>query len=255
MRHGITACILSLLLLCCAARSAEFFYMDHDPLSNEYTGPVGPLVLSGDIESGDYVRLLSKIAEDEDRFLASHRIIVAMNDGDVTEAIKIANLVRATFTEVIVGPLTGSCVGACFLVYAAAGERGTDRAHLLGLHRPGSDAAQDAAGLVRAYLEENAVPHYLIEELFRHGAGAVYWLSQHDEETLGAKSPSFAQLFAAKCGWSDAFEHAVYKGEKPMEDLKAMWACRDRLTHPAARNVLDTALKDRHPAQGTGHER
>src|SRR5208337_3117310 len=97
---------------------------------------------------------------------------------------------------------------------------------------------------------ENAVPEYLIEELFRHGPNDVYWLSRHDEEALGAKSPSFAQLFAAKCGWSDAFEHAVYKGEKPMADLKAMWVCRDRLAHPAARIVLDAALKDMAPAGG-----
>ena len=256
MRHGLSACIASLLLsgvltfAGSGARAAEIFYMDHDPSSNEFTGPVGPLVLSGEIEPGDYARLLAKIAESEDRFLADHRIILAVDGGEVSEIVNIANLVRATFTEVVVGPLTGSCLGECFLIYAAAAERGTDRGHLLGLYRPqgagDSSAASvpDAPARVRAYLEENAVPGYLIEELFKHGPADAYWLSVRDEENLGAKSLSFKQLLSAKCGWSEELEHAVYRGEKPMADLKAIWTCQERLTRPAARYVLDTALNE-----------
>jgi len=35
------------------SRAAEFFYMDHDRLTERYVGAVGPLVLSGDIAAGD----------------------------------------------------------------------------------------------------------------------------------------------------------------------------------------------------------
>ena len=47
------------------ARSAELYYLDRDAFNNEYVGPVGPLVLSGEIAPGDYDRLLAKIAEDD----------------------------------------------------------------------------------------------------------------------------------------------------------------------------------------------
>src|SRR5271165_3787685 len=197
MRHAIAVCITT-LLLCGAsalvdrrARAAEIFFMDHDASTNEFTGPVGPLVLSGEVEPGDYSRLLAKIAENEDRFLADHRLILGLSGGDLPEIVNIANLVRATFIQVVVGPLTGSCLGECFLIYAAAAERGTDRGHLLGLHRPQSQSAAaspsavasapDSAARVRAYLEENAVPADLIEELFNHGPANPYWLSARDE--------------------------------------------------------------------------
>jgi len=39
--------------------------------------PTGPLVISGDIARGDYERLLSKIADDENRILSQNKIIVA----------------------------------------------------------------------------------------------------------------------------------------------------------------------------------
>ncbi len=225
------------------APGAELFYMDHDPLSKEYVGPVGPLVLSGDITPGDYDRLLAKIAEDANRFIAQNKLIVGSDGGDVPETLRIANLVKSLDTEVLVGPLTGRCIGPCFLIYAAAAQRGTDGPHLVGIHRatpqPGSEAQ------VRGFLAENEVPGYLADELFAHTENDVYWLSESDEKNLGAMSPAFERLMAAKCGWNAALERAVYKGEKPMEDLKSMWACRSRLTEPAARQGLAAALKEK----------
>ena len=105
--------------------------MDHDPFTNEYVGATGPLVLSGDIVPGDYDRLLSKIAEDEIRFIGQNKLMLASESGDVPEAIKIAKLLRALYSEVVVGPLTGKCVGPCFLIYTAANldADGTAAAH------------------------------------------------------------------------------------------------------------------------------
>jgi len=246
-----------LLTACAPARGAELFYMDHDPFTNQYVGPSGPLVLSGDITPGDYDRLLAKIAQDENRFFEQGKLLLASDGGDVTEAIKIAKLVKSLSTEVIVGPLTGRCAGACFLIYAAADQRGTDGRRLIGIHRPRLDesdvallAPPDAAILedgiladARAFVQENAVPNYLVDEMFRHSASDVYWLSERDEQNLGTKSPSFEKFLAAKCAWSDTLERAVYKGERPLEDLKQVWVCRARLTQPAARQALDSALK------------
>jgi hypothetical protein len=260
------ACLVLLLLIGTAAPGAELFYMDHDPFTNQYVGAVGPLVLSGEIIPGDYERLLAKFAEDENRFSAQNKLILASTDGDAAETIKIAKLVKSLYTEVIVGPLTGRCVGACFLIYVAANQRGTDGERLIGIHRSGladseyaamspteaalrEDSVQDQ---VRAFLLENAVPGYLIEEMSRHTSNDVYWLSERDEQNLGAKSPSFEKYLAANCGWSDTLERAVYKGERPLDDLKTVWACRARVTQAAAHKALAMAFKEKSARDANG---
>jgi hypothetical protein len=64
------------------SHGADFFYMDHDAFTGRYTGPVGSLVMSGDIEPGDYDRLLTKIAENPPRFLSQNTLILASEAGD-----------------------------------------------------------------------------------------------------------------------------------------------------------------------------
>lgn len=263
------AASLSLLLLgVCAALSgpacaAEIFYMDRDTFTNEYTGPVGPLVLSGEIVPGDYARMLAKIAEDPNRFLSQNKLILASSQGNAEEAMKIAALVKSLYTEVIVAPLTGRCAGACFLIYAAAAARGTDGEHLLGVSRPGLAESQWAAmptaqaalledGMqapVRTFLSDNEVPPDIVDEMFQRPPTDIYWLSDEQETALNPKSPSFAKLLADKCGWHDGLERAVYQGQRPVDDLKELSACRLRTTQPEARKALAQALKDAQPAK------
>jgi hypothetical protein len=260
MSHRVVACFAALLLFFgTAASAAELFYMDHDLLTGKYVGPVGPLVISGEIVPGDYDRLLTRILNDEPRFMAQNKIILASNGGDVREAIKIAVLIKALFTEISVGPQTGRCVGACFLIYVSAGQRATDSEHLIGVHRPtlvesvsAGLSPADAAALenraleqVRAFLLGSDVPASLVEEMFRRAAGDVYWLSEADEKSLGYKSPSFEKYLAAKCAWDDALERDAYSGKRPFRDLTDMYACRARLTQPAALKALDAARKER----------
>jgi hypothetical protein len=201
---------------------------------------------------------LARIAEDPDRFLERNKLFLASSDGNAAEAIKIAKLLRALYTEVIVGPLTGRCEGACFLISAAASSRGTDGDNLLGVHRvglaesewasrPTSEAALIEDGLqmpVRDFLTENEVPSDLVEELFKHLPTEVYWLTEHDEEMLGVKSAAFQKFLAKNCGWDDALEKAVFRGER-LEEMKTFSACRLRVTLPAARKALAQALKEK----------
>jgi hypothetical protein len=256
--RGAANCALALLVSSGAATAAELFYMDRDSFNNQYTGPVGPLVLSGEIVPGDYAKLLARIAEDPERFLEHNKLFLASNDGDAAEAIKIAKLLRALYTEVIVGPLTGRCVGACFLIYAAASERGTDSDNLLGIHRvglaesewvsrPTSEVALIEDSLqtpVRDFLTENEVPSDLVDELFKHLPTDVYWLTAHDEERLGVKSAAFQKFLAKNCAWDDALEKAVFKGER-LEEMKALSACRVRVPLPPARKALAQVLKEK----------
>jgi len=257
------ALICTIFLLSGAlARSAELYYLDRDAFNNEYVGPVGPLVLSGEIVPGDYDRLLAKIAEDDKRFLAQNKLILASNEGNAAEAMKIARLVKALYTQVVVGPLTGRCAGACFLIYVAAVERGTDGENLLGVTRPGlaesewigrptTEAAlleDSMQGPVRAFLVENDVPPDLVEQAFQRPSTDVYWLSEKDETALGSKSPEFAKFLEKNCKWTDGLDKAVFRGERPFEDLKAFTDCRARMTQPEARKALALALKTAAPS-------
>jgi hypothetical protein len=251
LRNHLCKCVL--LLASLPASSAELFYMDHDPFTGQFVGPVGPLVVSGEIVPGDYDHLLAKILEDQNRFLSQNKIILASDGGDVAEALKIARLVKSLFTEIVVGPLTGRCVSACFFIFAAAGQREADGDKLIGINRPyivTPDAAAPPTGAtpaegralteVRAFLQDNAVPGYLVDEMFRHPSDDAYWLSAEDEKNLGYRSQSFKQYLQAKCAWDDQIERDVYAGKRSLDDLKPLLRCRDRVTQAAARQVLQT---------------
>jgi hypothetical protein len=266
IRRAATVLLVGLsamVLPCVRALPAEIFYMDRDAFSNAYVGPVGPLVLSGEIVPGDYALLLSKIAEDQNRFLDQNKLILASPQGNAEEAMKIARLVKSLYTAVSVGPLTGRCAGACFLIYAAAAERGTDGQNLLGVSRPGLAESQWAAmptaeaalledGMqtsVRTFLDENQVPPDIVEEMFARPPTDIFWLNEQQENELTPKAPWFAKVLADKCGWSEGFERAVYQGQRPVEDLNTLTTCRLRTTQPEARKALAQAIKDAQPAK------
>jgi len=267
MGSRIAACTFALWLVSMPAFCAELFYMDHDPYTDRFVGPIGPLVFSGEIIPGDYAALLSKILADRDRFLAQNKLILASDGGDVAEAMKIAKLVKSLYTEVIVGPLTGRCVSACFFIYAAASQREADGERLIGINRPylvasearmtstttstttsvatapatATPAESGALATVRAFLEDNAVPRYLLDEMFRHASDDAYWLTAEDQKNLGYRSPAYDRYLRDKCAWDDRIEREVVAGRKPVEDLKRMLTCRDRVAQDAARQALALA--------------
>jgi hypothetical protein len=265
MRRWMVICKVVLILAATPSLGAEVFYMDHDPYTGGYVGPVGPLVISGEIMPGDYDRVLSKILEDPNRFLAQNKIILASDGGDVAEALKIAGLIKSLFAGIIVGPLTGRCVSACFFIYAAAGQRQADGERLIGINRPyivdsegvsaappdGTIVESKALMQVRVFLQENAVPNYLVEEMFRRASNDAYWLSTDDEKNLGLRSQWFSEFLTAKCAWDDAIEREAYAGKRSIDDLKQMLKCRERVTQDAARKVLLMALPQK-PSREAG---
>jgi len=234
--------LIATLLVAMPTRGAEFFYMDRDAFTDRYIGAVGPLVLSGDILQGDYDRLLSKIAADPERFLTLNQMLLASIAGDGREAMRIAGLLKLLHSRVIVTPLTGRCSGPCFLIYAAAAERGTDGEHLIGFSR---SSQEDAA--VRDFMRDNEVPDQLTAQMLHRPADELYWLSAEDEATLKYKSPAFDRYLVAKCGWDDAVERQVNTGARPGSDMAPMWACRRRITGIDARKALAT-LRNSGPA-------
>ena len=248
MRLRAALCNVALFLAGTPCLGAELFYLDHDPFTAEYVGAVGPLVISGEIVPGDYERLLSKITGDERRFLALNKIILASDGGDVAEAVRIAGLVKSLFTQVIVGPLTGRCVSACFFIYAAAVQREADGERLVGINRPFIADPDEAAAVapaegralaqVRVFLRENAVPNYLVDEMFRRASDDAYWLSDEDEKNLGLRSQAFIRYLRDKCAWDENIERDTYAGRRPLDELTQKLKCRARVTQADAHEAL-----------------
>jgi hypothetical protein len=233
--------LAALLVASASASAAELFYLDHDAYTGKYVGPVGPLVISGDIVAGDYERLLAKINDDPAHFLSQNVIILASTDGDVSEALKLAAFIQSLDSEVTVGPMTGRCAGGCFFIYAAAARRATDGVQMLGFGNPIAPAAQ-------AYLLRSGVPKDLLDELLRQPPTSMYWLSERDEARLGDKSPAFAHDLATRCAWNDAAEHEAMAGKRSFEELQPMWACRTRLARTQAEAILRAARVPHAPA-------
>lgn len=250
--------------------------MDHDSFTDKYVGAVGSLVLSGEIEPGDYDHLLAKILEDENRFLSQNKILLASDGGDVWEAMKIATLIKALYSEVIVGTQTGRCVSACFLIYASAQQRATEGDHLIGINRPylveppatsaaalptktaalptyamtaspsnSNVAERDSLQQVRAFLHENDVPPTLIEEMFRHASDDAYWLTPEDERALRHRARSFDQYLKTRCAWDPAIELEVAAGRRPIEDSQPMLKCRELATRGEAHAAILAASKEK----------
>ena len=179
------------------ATAAELFYMDRDSFNNQYTGPGGPLVLSGEIVPGDYAKLLARIAEDPDRFLDRNKLILASSDGNAAEAIKIARLLRSLYTG---GDRRAAhrALRRRLLPHLCRCERARHGWRKPARH-PSRRAGRIASGCrcppprrrssrtslqapVRDFLADNEVPRDSIDELFKHPPTDIYWLTEHDGE-------------------------------------------------------------------------
>jgi hypothetical protein len=252
MRNWLLAWMTTSLLACAQTFGADISYIDYEPFTQQKIGEPGMLLLSGEIVPGDYGRLLAKIRFSQGDFFVLNTIILASDGGDVREAIKIAKLVKSLYSEVLVGPATGRCVSACFLIFAAANERSSDDERLVGIHRPyvvdqqlasmsPAEAEREQNKVLaqaREYLKDNNVPGYLIEEMFRRSSRDVYWLSADDLTQLGYQSPWFNQYLVAKCNW---------KGNMPFgleEKRPDVAQCRDRVTKSAGMDALGKAVSE-----------
>jgi hypothetical protein len=250
IRMRKVVCGLATLLLCSRVGGAEISYISSEQLFHQKLEGPGILLLSGDIVPGDYGRLLARIFFTSEDFFVTDEIILASDGGDVPEAIRIAKLLKSLYASVVVSPVTGRCVSACFLIYAAADERTSDDEGLIGIHRPyivdsqlaalspadAERAQKSVLKQARDYLESNNVPEYLIEEMFRRSSKDVYWLSADDLGRLGFQSPWFNQYLVAKCDWKGTMPFGVE------EHRQEAFECRARVTTSAARQALNKAV-------------
>jgi hypothetical protein len=219
----------------------------------------------GTIERGDADKLSRVLGRDlgATRFWAG----ISLNSpgGDVEEAFKIAQLVKAaaiaTDTEEspsayfnaihLEGGRTAhfyTCASACFIIAVAGSSRrpridkGEGR---IGIHRPFFDASfyrnsaitdiqnrqNQAMSKMRSFLAAEGVSTRLIDEMMIRPSTDIHWLTlQEYEREVGFESPWWEELTNATCP-------TVPKDPPDPRDIgaatKARWACKEKLMRSA----------------------
>jgi hypothetical protein len=255
--------LLSILFLCASvlpppASAIEITYSNLNPFDGSVSEGEG-LLLRGEIVPGDYEYLLEVIRQDQDRFWRSTGFTLASTGGDIQEALRIARLVKKTYSPAYVGEVTGPCVSACFFIFSAAVRREAGT-RTLGIHRPYihprrlvSVSVREAETLqrtalqqARSYLESQDVPTSLIDKMFQRASTEVYWLSRDEiEEQLGRRPPWYEQFLISRCGLDKSLEHKYFSTHDGalIDQLVAIDYCGVRLSIPEARAFLKAELK------------
>jgi len=259
MRKILAGYYLIWALLSCPVFGSEITYSSVNPFVGGSSIEGEGLLLKGEIEPGDYQRLLKIIRANPDRFWQSKGIVLASPGGDIQEALKIARFVKGTYTPVFVGKATGPCVSACFFIYATAARREA-ATETIGIHRPyvhpqhlNSLTPRQAEALqkellkqARSYLAELLVPTNIIDKMFQRASTEVYWLSDDEiEEQLGRRPPWYEQFLIARCGLDKSLEKRYFKGydQALLDRLVEVNNCGNRLSLPEAQAFLKTELK------------
>jgi hypothetical protein len=216
------------------------------------------LLMKGDILPGDYDRLLT-FAVTNNVDLASIQFTLASPGGDVSEALKIGQLLKSLYASVAVGPVTGRCASACFIIFASAVERAS-AGGLVGIHRPyvdpdrmrslspGAAEALETRALLDAeqYLHRLRVPTNIVDEMFEHASTEIDWLT--DDELLhelGERPPWYEEFLIARCGLDKATQEQFLQDPDNaalFNSLMAVFDCGSNLTHPEAVKALNEAL-------------
>jgi hypothetical protein len=226
MKRPARWAILSIALLCSTANALEIRYTREDPFSGPAVG-AETLLLSGEIVSGDYAKLVRFVSGDIPRYLNSAGIILASRGGDAHEAIQIGQFFRLTYREVSVGPRFGPCVSACFLIFASAPTR-LAGPKLVAFHQP-VIAAGHSRGLsvaeaeinhlsvqksVRDYLSALGIPIQLIDTMMSTASSELYWLSGEDLVVrVGPRAPWYEKFLTTRCGFDKNAEAEYFAGK------------------------------------------
>jgi len=189
----------------------------------EMSGEKWPwLTLNGEIRSGDAEQLARTMWS-----IAPKGILISSPGGSVSEAIRMAALIKGAHIPVIAIGKGGFCASSCFFLFLAADARmalaGNDDGSLpdnwksksggpIGIHRPylkfdGRDTnskieKQDQAIRdAEVYLKAQRLPQHLIDEMLSRASNDIYWLTQKDLETIGDYSAGYAEALVAKCNY------------------------------------------------------
>ena len=248
-----------------SAFSSDFSQSFINPFNHEHEdNPY--LLLKGEIVPGDYERLL-RFAINNNIDLTRSRFILWSPGGDVSEGLKIGNLLKHVYATVAVGPVYGQCASACFIIFASAVERASGSG-LVGIHRPyvSSERLQQlspsqaesletrALEDAERYLHELRVPTHLVDAMFENASTEIHWLSDDElDHQLGRRPPWYEELLIARCGLDKSAE-AKYLSDPEKyaalyDGLMNVFGCGKNLTRPEATQYVSQALRTYQQAQ------
>ncbi len=216
------------------------------------------LLMKGDILPGDYDRLLT-FAVTNNVDLASIQFTLASPGGDVSEALKLGQLLKSLYASVAVGPVTGRCASACFIIFASAVEHAS-AGGLVGIHRPyvdpdrlrslspGAAEALETSALLDAeqYLHRLRVPTNIVDEMFEHASTEIHWLTDDElRHELGERPPWYEEFLIARCGLDKAVQEQFLQDSDNatlFNSLMTVTDCGRNLTHPESVKAFNEAL-------------
>lgn len=208
------------------------------------------LVLTGEIQRGDYERLLALYKANPQKFVSNQTVKLNSSGGNVREAIMIAKFLRNTSRVTMVDG-NAHCVSACFFLLVAGGARITSDGRV-GIHRPfynpddfknltptqAREAYDRLDAEVREFLYEVRVPEDVVREMFATPSNTVktFTVAEFDRR-VGFRQPWFEELARSGCvtrsleaelrcmGLRSAVDRvdmlATYLGQKAEEENRA----------------------------------
>lgn len=237
------------------------FGMDIDvEYINPFTGHIGPyetLVLRGEIKPGDYDRLF-EFAAKNNVDLHAIQIALASPGGDVSEALQIGQLFKSIYATVAVGPVTGQCASACFILYTSAVQR-SSAPGLVGIHRPyvnkerlltlspsAAEALETSAlSAAEGYLHKLRVPSSIVDIMFENASTEIHWLNLDELRMLGDRPAWYEEFLIARCGLDKNAETqflADPDNRSLFKQLMDVAACGTQLTRQEASDNLARAI-------------
>jgi hypothetical protein len=234
-----------------------------------HSGPYATLVLRGEIKPGDYDRLFEYAAKNNVD-LHAIPITLASPGGDVSEALKIGQLFKSIYANVAVGPVTGQCASACFILYASAVQR-SSAPELVGIHRPylskerlqtlspsAAEALETSAlSAAEGYLHTLRVPSSIVDVMFENASTEIHWLNRDELRMLGDRPAWYEEFLIARCGLDKNAETqflADPDNRTLFKKLMDVAACGTQLTRQEAIDNLARATAAFYKTRPTGEE-
>jgi hypothetical protein len=149
------------------------------------------LTLSGDIVAGDTDRFVAAVKEANEAGREVSGLRLSSDGGALLEAAKLADAVR--FAKIATVVMNGTtCASACFVAFAAGGEKYASYSARIGVHgasSAGQDTTESKAATVAMakMVKELGVPPAIIGQMVVTPPGEMVWLTPGDLQSMGVR--------------------------------------------------------------------
>ena len=171
-----------LLLICAAACISTVVYGANFALVRALGNDADFISIQGEIKPGDYEKFQRFLIQPNNVWAFANRVFLTSDGGNIVEALKFANLFENAFIHVRV---SDHCYSSCFIMYAAAVNRGLISMGEIGVHkielRKFKSDIEDAENLiskqansVNGYLAHLGIPSEIIGKMNETPSPGMY---------------------------------------------------------------------------------